>query len=255
MVRRAKNSIILGVPLSADSELYNCFLIDNAKCDRFIRSMGGIISLCQNDYGSLTDLVVDVFGLDIPDSLLDTIYNICVGAINEDLEAEKMYVAWLVSSSSTLRKIADFVKDRDWRRIEEWVYKMFETPRATKIKQLSDIFLKKMKVIDPGICVLRYDIDDWFQRKSVRFAIEKLRANFRVIIGVGVDSNNHVAVCYIASVRSLERLYSELESYEWITIARPHFLRIIMGENYIDFNLFMSQFIMFLKRRIKKLRL
>lgn len=253
-VRKANNSIILGVPLSFDSELSNCFIIDNARCDRFIHSMGGNISLCQNDYGSLTDLIVDVFGLDIPDSFLNTIYNICTGAINEDLEAEKMYVAWLSSNFPTLRRIVDFIRDRNWERIKEWSYRMYKSPRAAKIKQLSDGFLKKPKVVDPGIYVLRYNVDDWFQRKSIRLAIEKLRPNARVVVAVGVHGNNRVAMCYIASIRSLEKLYSELESSEWITIARPHLLRIIMGESYIDYNSFTSQFLMFLKRRLRRLR-
>ncbi len=229
IVRTARNSIIIGTPLMESAHVSNCFIIDNSRYDSTVhRPYGSNILLYDDKYGSLTDMVVDIFGLDIPEAYMDAIFNVAVGAIEDDDLARHMYIAWLLSNMKYRHKLVDYITAKKWSLIDEWLKKKNESNTSKQIEKLAYKICKKCKSLSPGACYIVYVSENRIERLAARYALEILRRSTRIAVGLEVNKYRLVEKCFILSNHRLLGVSVRFMANEWITIPRPHMLRLIM---------------------------
>jgi len=193
-------------------------------------------------------MIADIFGLEAPDYILDAILDATVGNISQNEMAEDIYVAWLLSNMNERRKIVDYVTNADWDSIGEWLRKMSNSEEANRLRILAVNKSKRRKILTKRSCYIVYSGENRLDRLSARLALELLIDNITIAIGIEVRSSNLVNRCFIVSNRSLSTASTLVQHDFWLTIPRPHMIRLIVRES-INVN----SFLMLLRPIIPKL--
>lgn len=235
-VRRAHKNILLGIPITIDAEINQCFIIDNIHCLSGMRHGGSNITLCDEKYGSVTDIVVDVLGLDLPDKYLNVVFDVAVGDISSEI-SKQMYIALLLSDIYERSRLVDWVKDSDWSKIDKWVTTKTKSNLYRIIIERSNSFLSKAKKITSGAYALKFQVSNLVDRISIRPSLLYLKESSKISIGIGVDKNNNIVVrCYLFSNKPLIKIGRILEQQGFISITRKHNVSLLsVNMNYYKF--------------------
>lgn len=233
-VRRARKNILLGIPIAIDAEINQCFIIDNIHCLSSIKHSGSNITLCDEKYGSVTDIVVDIFGLDLPDKYLDAVFDVTIGNISSEI-SKQMYIALLLSDIHERNRLVDWVKDSDWSKVDKWITTKTRSDLYRIVIERSNSFLLKAKRITSGAYALKFQVSNFVDRISIRPSLLYLKETSKVSIGIGVDKDN-VVRCYLFSNKTLTRIGRVLEQRGFISITRKHGVSLLsVNLNYYEF--------------------
>lgn len=235
IIRRAKYSVILGVPISRDLQVFQSFIIDVVNCEQFYgAALQTNLILCDSSYGSLTDLVVDAFNLEIPNDFLDAVYDIATRNIHADAFSEKLLLAWLLSEKSAHEELAILVKAGLWDRVRDWIQKATSVDLAGLVKFTVNKIRDNLQVVAPQVAMISFSIKDAVEKIAAKYLLYAPPLNAPIILLLGCDGRQ-VKLCYISS-RSydLTILSRSLERMGYITIARPNVVRVYLDEN-IDY--------------------
>jgi len=253
-VRYARKAIILGAPIARDASLSQCFIIDNTKYGWNAESAGSNIMLCDDSFELVTCLLADVFDLDIPDNILDALYDITIGNLEPNSPSERIFLAWLLSNMKIRESLVEYVRRSEWSNINRWYTEYSSTPLAERVRSRAKQICKSARPLSLGINLIRFTIANRVEYYAARLALVQLRPSSRIVIGVGINKRGYVDIIYMASNKNLIRLSQRLEEYGYLAIGRPHFIRIMFPDGKASLSDITTEFMSILRREIKKLR-
>lgn len=232
VVRRAERSVILGMPVSKDAQIVQSFVIDIVDWERLYgTTLQTNFILCDNNYGSLTDLVVDVFDFEVPNDLLDAVYDVATRNVEENSLSEKLLLAWLSLKKDAYNDLASLVKVGSWDKILDWIQRtsgisLIDSIRIT-VQKLHDA----CQMVAPQIKVIPFSLKSIDETLAVKYLLYRLPAGTLMVVAIG-HHEKRAKLCYISSgVYDLTVLAKFLEDAGYVTIARPNLIRIRVDEN------------------------
>lgn len=232
VVRRAERSVILGMPVSKDAQIVQSFVIDIVDWERLYgTTLQTNFILCDNNYGSLTDLVVDVFDFEVPNDLLDAVYDVATRNVEENSLSEKLLLAWLSLKKDAYNDLASLVKVGSWDKILDWIQRtsgisLIDSIRIT-VQKLQDA----CQIVAPQIKVIPFSLKSIDETLAVKYLLYRLPAGTLMVVAIG-HHEKRAKLCYISSgVYDLTVLAKFLEDAGYVTIARPNLIRIRVDEN------------------------
>ena len=237
LLRGAENSIIIGMPISNGAHIIQSFIIDIINCEKFLReTMTTNFMLCNDNYGSLTDFVVDVFDFDVPEDILDAIYRIAVRDVQEDTLAEKFLVSWLMAPGRDVwRKLAILIRKNSWSAIVDWAHRNASTMYAKHIVDLSQKLESRCQVLLRGVAMVRFSVRNKMEKLAARLTLHRASNISPVFISIGSENSN-AKICFVQSQRyDLMLLSNFFVNLGYTVVARPNIVRIYVDENIQQF--------------------
>ncbi len=236
-VQRASRAILLGIPIADNAEVNQCFIIDNTHCLSGLSYRGSNITLCDDKYGSATDIIVDIFGLEIPEKYLNAVFDSTIGDISSEI-SKQMYISLLLSTIHERKNLVDLIKNRKWNKIDEWIATKTKGSLYQAIIERTDSLLRKAKKFIRGVNILKFQVSNQIDRISVRPALLYLKDVSKIAIGIGINKNGIITRCYLFSNRPLIKIGKILEQQGFIPITRKHSIIILSVD--MDYNNFVE---------------
>ncbi|GEM_PF-5994831 len=251
-LRRAKYSILVGMPIHINAQISQSFIIDIINCEKVFKgTLTTNFILCNNKYGSLTDFVVDIFDFDVPDDLLDAVYEISTKDVPENSFSEKLLVSWLISGKSVRKELATLVQRSRWEEIRTWAHEKSSGALARHIIDMGHRLKERFQTLLPWVAAIRFSIKNKVERLAAKYLLHNSSDIAPVIVILGCDQQK-VKLCFIHSQRyDLTLLSNFLENLGYATIARPHIIRIHLDE---AINPFINRLILALRSSHKRIK-
>lgn len=252
-VKEAKNTIIIEVPLSFDSYLKDCLVIDHHDCKKgpLGQAHFGNIVICDDKYKSVVSLIADYFELMAPENIIQALNDIESGDIDKSPLAEKMFLSYVSSISDfPYDEIANLVKMGQWDKILKWVETKSASKEAKVIKQIAQTKIKNAETLIDKVKIIEYNTEDSFDIGAARLALVQLQKQAK--IGIILGKKGIYAECGIIATRrkkiNLLNLFKELQKADWKAGGRT-----IVGGFKIPYRIEISQAKQILQQAIKSI--
>jgi len=219
-VDEATETIIVEVPFSPDAYIEKCLIIDHHDCKKsHLRSFHfGNHVLCDETYGSVASMIIDLFDLDAPEEILDALEYIEMGDIHSDELAYKMFISFASSITSfPFTELANYVKLGNWDRVISWIESKSSSKEAELVLEMSKRKLKESVEIIKDVELITYDTHDALDIGAARLALLDLERRAKIGIMIGLD-DIYARYGIIATLKkkiNLIPLFKELSQLSW----------------------------------------
>lgn len=223
-IRRAQNSILIGVASAEDSEIINSFIIDNTHCERYWgHTQASNIFLCDHKFGSITDFLVETFDLMVPENILDAVFQISTINFAENSFADDMFLVNLILRRRDKYRIIDFARQNDWNGLIEFIKNRSDSPEIKYIKKKRLAFLRKTKQVGKLIILPVENPLNILDIYAARSSTLLLSRDSPLAMAIIMTKRKHFGFGY-STIFDLTYLRDNLSRLGINALARPHYI-------------------------------
>jgi len=239
IIHFSRESIIIGVLFYIDADILGSLIIDRFDCKKPVIAnirLGNLI-ICEERYPSLTELISDVFNLEIDDELLNLVNKIEKSEL--DNKARKMLysrIAYL--DVFPYNEMALAISGNNSQVVWDWIEEKAESQRIAELLEKKEKILENSTEIFDGVRVMTFSVDDTLEVGAIELIIRELIGKEKLSFFVALKDERVKGFYVISKKLDLIKLMKNLMNLGFVCGGRSNFGRCKAAEETLlkDFN-------------------